>query len=60
MDLELRRSLAGDKVELFMVLLHNDRPRAEALLAGAQGTRLAPLLENARVRFDALWALANK
>ncbi|MBU8898125.1 hypothetical protein KRR26_21130 [Corallococcus sp. M34] len=60
MDLELRRSLAGDKVELFMVMLHNDRPRAEALLAQAQGTRLAPLLENARVRFDALWALANK
>ncbi|RKG97177.1 hypothetical protein D7V97_34610 [Corallococcus sp. CA053C] len=60
MDLELRRSLAGDKVELFMILLHNDRPRAEALLLKTQGTRLAPLLENARVRFDALWALANK
>ncbi|NVJ02667.1 hypothetical protein HV824_31735, partial [Myxococcus sp. AM009] len=28
MELELRRSLSGDKVELFMILLHNDRARA--------------------------------
>ncbi|MFP2907254.1 hypothetical protein ACLESD_19840 [Pyxidicoccus sp. 3LFB2] len=60
MDLELRRSLAGDKVELFMILLHNDRARADALLASVQGTRLEPLLAHARTRYDALWALAPK
>ena len=60
MDLELRRSLAGDKVELFMILLHNDRARAEALLTSVQGTRLEKLLVHARTRYDALWALAPK
>ncbi len=59
MEVELRRSLAGDKVELFMILLHNDRSRAEALLLRVQGTRLEKLLLHARVRYDALWAMGK-
>ncbi|RKG94476.1 hypothetical protein D7V97_38840 [Corallococcus sp. CA053C] len=56
----LRRSLSGDKVELMMILLHNDRPRAEQLIAQAQGTEYGDLLIYARTRFDALWALARQ
>lgn len=60
MELELRRSLSGDKVELFMILLHSDRARAESMLQGLHGSRLGALLEHARTRYDALWALAAK
>ncbi|GEL75133.1 hypothetical protein MVI01_69170 [Myxococcus virescens] len=60
MELELRRSLSGDKVELFMILLHNDRARAESMLQDLHGSRLGALLEHARTRYDALWALAAK
>ncbi|WIG95800.1 hypothetical protein [Myxococcus sp. SDU36] len=59
-DPEVRRSLSGDKVEMMMILLHNDRARAEQLLAQSRGTPYEPLLEYARVRFDALWALARQ
>lgn len=59
-ELELRRSLAGDKVELFMILLHYDRAQAEALLTDAQGTDLMKLLEYARSRYDGLQKLARK
>ncbi|RJS18012.1 hypothetical protein DRW03_25990 [Corallococcus sp. H22C18031201] len=61
-DQALRRSLSGDKVELMMILLHNDRPRAEQLIAQAQaqGSEYANLLVYARTRFDALWALARQ
>ncbi|SDE62500.1 hypothetical protein SAMN04488504_109144 [Myxococcus virescens] len=59
-DLDVRRSLSGDKVEMMMILLHNDRARAEQLLAQSRGTPYEPLLEYARVRFDALWALARQ
>jgi hypothetical protein len=59
-DLELRRSLSGDKVELFMVMLYNDRKRAEELLASVRGTDLEKLLKYSMLRYDALWALADK
>lgn len=59
-DQELRRSLAGDKVELFMILLHNDRPQAEQMLADARGTDLEKLLEYAKVRYDVLQRMATK
>lgn len=56
-ELELRRSLAGDKVELFMILLHSDRAGAESLLEQVKGTNLEPLLQYARARYDALHRL---
>lgn len=59
-ELELRRSLAGDKVELFMILLHNDRAQAEQLLADAQGTDLEKLLVYARNRYDVLQRMGLK
>ncbi|MBJ6761645.1 hypothetical protein JGU66_12790 [Myxococcaceae bacterium JPH2] len=61
-DQALRRSLSGDKAELMMILLYNDRPRAEQLIteAQAQGSEYANLLVYARTRFDALWALAKQ
>lgn len=59
-DFELRRSLSGDKVELFMIMLYNDRKRAEELLARVQGTGLEKLLRYSMKRYDALWALADK
>jgi hypothetical protein len=59
-ELELRRSLSGDKVELFMIMLYNDRKRAEELLASARGTDLEKLLKYSMLRYDALWALAGK
>ncbi|WNG20724.1 hypothetical protein [Cystobacter fuscus] len=58
--LDLRRSLSGDKVELFMVMLYNDRKRAEELLASVQGTDLEKLLKYSMLRYDALWAIADK
>ncbi|MFP2912315.1 hypothetical protein ACLESD_46295 [Pyxidicoccus sp. 3LFB2] len=57
---ELRRSLSGDKVELMMILLHNDRARAEQLIEASRGTEYERLLVYARTRFDALWALAKQ
>lgn len=59
-DQELRRSLAGDKVELFMILLHNDRAQAEQLLADARGTDIEKLLEYAKLRYDVLQRMATK
>ena len=59
-ELELRRSLAGDKVELFMILLHNDRAGAEALLEQAKGTDLQKLLQYATTRYDSLHRLEKQ
>lgn len=59
-DLELRRSLAGDKVELFMILLHNDRAQAELMLDQNRGTDLEKLLAYAKVRYDVLQRMVPK
>lgn len=59
-ELELQRSLAGDKVELFMILLHTDRGQAAQLLEQVRGTDLEKLLEYAQARFDALWRLEKR
>jgi hypothetical protein len=57
-ELELRRSLAGDKVEMFMILLNSERAMAEALLEEVRGSELEKLLSYARARFDSLQKLA--
>ncbi len=56
----LGMGLDGDKVELFMIMLYNDRKRAEELLASVRGTDLEKLLKYSMLRYDALWALADK
>ncbi|HYO69126.1 MAG TPA: hypothetical protein VEU33_23910, partial [Archangium sp.] len=47
---DLRKSFAGDKVELYAVLLRGDPARTEELRRAAKGTRLEPLL-----RYGNLW-----
>jgi hypothetical protein len=51
--LDLQRSLAGDKVELYWQLLHNDPEQAEKLAQKAKGTNLEPLLTYAKDRYEA-------
>ncbi|MFE8599343.1 hypothetical protein [Archangium violaceum] len=47
---DLRKSFAGDKVELYAVLLRGDPARTEELRRAARGTRLEPLM-----RYGNLW-----
>jgi hypothetical protein len=47
---DLRKSFAGDKVELYAVLLRGEPARTEELRRAAQGTRLEPLL-----RYGHMW-----
>jgi hypothetical protein len=51
--IELQRSLAGDKMELFMSLLDRDPARAEEIAARARGTNLERLLSYVMVRHSA-------
>jgi hypothetical protein len=51
--LELQRSLAGDKVELYMSLLDRDPELAESIAEKAKDTPFERLIEYARVRHKA-------
>jgi hypothetical protein len=55
---DLQRSLAGDKVELYMALLHDSPDRAAAISHEAQGTPLEPLLRYAGQRYR-MWTSAD-
>lgn len=50
--LELRRSLSGDKMELYMALLHDAPDQAAAIAAEAQGTPLEALIRYAAQRYQ--------
>jgi len=50
--LDLRRSLAGDRMELYMALLHDAPDQAAAIAAQAKGTALEPLIRYAGQRFE--------
>ena len=56
--LEVRRSLAGDKVELYMALLHEAPEEAAAIAARARGTWMERLLDHAEERHRADLRLA--
>lgn len=51
--LDLQRSLAGDKVELYWQLLHNAPEQAEKLAEHAKGTSHEALLTYAKERYEA-------
>lgn len=52
LPLDAQRSLAGDKMELYMALLHDAPDRAAALLAEVQGTPLEALIRYAGQRYQ--------
>jgi len=55
-----RKSIAGDKVELFEILLREAPDRAAQLEKGAEGTWLQPILHHAHTRFDLFTHIATR
>jgi hypothetical protein len=51
-DEVIQRSLVGDKMELYGMLLMADPPRAQMLKEKVAGTKLSPIIEYAEQRFS--------